>query len=234
MNFDYEHSITIMRVKLESFYWSFWGLPFTLNPKLMLKWVFLCSYSEVKFTEFLQECQLTSRGFQKWLLLAIIHSMRLTKKFGLRQRHKIQFRLEPCSSESKCFLVSDFTWMCDASRKVDRTPWDDTVERAIARRDMMQSKGRSHVCTMQLKRSIARRCMMQVEKPLPSPSQPSKCLRSQSLSIWVGFTHSCILFWNWYHFLRVLRPRLTPLLLKATLAWPVNPNKKVIANKNLW
>ena len=75
----------------------------------MLKWVFLCSYSEVKLTEFLQECQLSSRGFQKSLLLAIIHGMRLTKKFCLRQRHKIQFRLEPCSSESKCFLVSDFS-----------------------------------------------------------------------------------------------------------------------------
>ena len=88
----------------------------------MLKWVFLCGYSELKFTEFLQECQLTSRGFQKWLLLAIIiDGMRLTKKLGLRQRHKIQFRLEPCSSESKCFLVSDFTWMCDATQKVDRT-----------------------------------------------------------------------------------------------------------------
>lgn len=79
----------------------------------------------MKFTEFLQECQLTSRGFQKWLLLAIIHGIRLTKKFGLRQGYKIQFRLEPCSSESKCFLVSDFTWMCDASRKVDRTALHD-------------------------------------------------------------------------------------------------------------
>jgi len=26
---------------------------------------------------------------------------------------------------------------------------------------------------------------------------------------------------------------LTPILLKATLAWPVNPNNKVIANKSL-
>lgn len=27
---------------------------------------------------------------------------------------------------------------------------------------------------------------------------------------------------------------LTPILLKATLALPVNPNNKIIANKNLW
>jgi hypothetical protein len=26
-------------------------------------------------------------------------------------------------------------------------------------------------------------------------------------------------FWNWYHFLRVLVAHLTPILLKATLAW---------------
>ena len=98
----------------------------------------------MKFTEFLQECQLTSRGFQKWLLLAIIYGMRLTKKFGLRQRHKIQFRLEPCSSESKCFLVSDFTWMCDGSLKVDRTALHNVTQKVDRTFAQCNSKGRSH------------------------------------------------------------------------------------------
>jgi hypothetical protein len=211
MNFDSEHSLTIMRVKLESFYWKFWGLPFTLNPKFMLKWVFLSSYSEVKFTEFLQECQLNSRGFQKWLLLAIIHGMRLTKKFGLRQRHKIQFRLKPCSSESKCFRVSDFTWMCDASRKVDRTALHNATQKVD--RTALHDASRKAA-------------------PLPVPTQQVSQI-AKPIDM-VGFTHSCILFWNWYHFLRVLMAHLTPILLKATLAWPVNSNKKVIANKNFW
>ena len=189
----------------------------------MLKWVFLCSYREVKLTEFLQECQLSSRGFQKCLLLAVIHGMRLTKNFCLRQRHKIQFRLESCSSESKCFLVSDFSWMCDASRKVDRTALHNATQKVDRTFAQCKSKGRSHGVAWCKSKSR-------------SPSQPSKCLslRSQSWSIWVGFTHSCILFWNWYHFLRVLMAHLTPILLKATLAWPVNPNNKVIANKNFW
>ncbi|MEG4326567.1 hypothetical protein [Microcoleus sp. herbarium5] len=73
----------------------------------------------------------------------------------------------------KCVMQAErsIARLHNATQKPDRTFYT------------IYSKGRSHFLHNLLKRSIARRGMMQVEKPLPSPSQPSKCLRSQGRSI---------------------------------------------------